>query len=395
LNNDGLFHGPCGLPAGQDPDPDYPNASGFIDDFGMDFIGRPPALRSPYIDKDFETYCSPSWISIYHYQKLLSGFQPYSSLSTTGGLLQTSLEHQPTLSVIATVHNPSLEVDFGTFYPLNSVVAPDSNRGIDYCWEMRDVNEDILDSRCFNLSFTNPSTGESTDKEIITMLLPYPEETFSVVMTHLGVELGRVSRSNNAPTIQLIYPNGGESWSATGSYTVTWTAHDEDNDPLHIIVSYSSDNGISWMPIALDITSNSLVVENQYLPGSTNARFKVIVSDQMYSAEDFSDESFTVGTKAPLTYIILPEKDTTVPPDIPIFLQGFADDLEDGKLVDSDLQWLSDQDGDLGTGETIIATLTPGQHLITLLATDSEGNISTNTITLYVGHKRYLPISRR
>ena len=167
------------------------------------------------------SYCSPAWMSKYHYRKLLVGFQPYSQVSADQiSLSRINIITQPILSVIGTVHTPTLTVDFGTFYPLNSVLPPDDSRGTDYCLELRDVSESLLDNRCFDLSFIAPESGEPMDRETFTLAIPYPDGAHSVVLTHQGTELGRASKSDNAPTVQLVYPNGGESWDATGTYTV-------------------------------------------------------------------------------------------------------------------------------------------------------------------------------
>jgi archaellum component FlaF (FlaF/FlaG flagellin family) len=389
LNDTGLQHAACGT----EGIPDLPG--GRIDNWGIDFIGRAPTLYSPapmHSNRayDFMSYCPPNlWVSIFHYRKLEEGFQDYSPQAQN---LYTSYR---VLSVLGTVYTPTLTVDFGTLYPLDSVVPPDANRGTEYCLELRNADEILLDSRCFDLSFTLPESGDPTDAESFTLLLPYPEGTSSLVLAYKGSELARVSQSDNAPTVQLLSPNGGEVWSASGTYTVTWTASDAGGDPLRFMVSYSDNDGETWMPLVLDITDSFLAVDSPNIPGSTTARFKVTATDQMLTGEDVSDASFTVGSKGPVAFILLPEREGTIPPGLPLYLQGSAYDLEDGTLRDNSLQWSSSIDGALGSGQMIIAMLSPGAHTITLTATDSDGNQDTATLDLYVGHKLYLPVVRR
>jgi hypothetical protein len=43
--------------------------------------------------------------------------------------------------------------------------------------------------------------------------------------------------------------------------------------------------------------------------------------------------------------------------------------------------WTSSIDGPIGTGETFDAPLTAGVHTVTLTATDSDGNVGTDTVT--------------
>ncbi len=82
-------------------------------------------------------------------------------------------------------------------------------------------------------------------------------------------------------------------------------------------------------------------------------------------------------------------------PGTPLWLQGYACDLEDGTLPDTALRWSSSRDGNLGTGSQVLVILSPGEHVITLTATDSDGNVTTATVRVYAGHKIYLPLVLR
>ncbi len=95
--------------------------------------------------------------------------------------------------------------------------------------------------------------------------------------------------------------------------------------------------------------------------------------------------------KGPLAYILSPDGDKTIPSDTTLFLEGYAYDLEDGTLGEIALHWTSDRDGDLWTGSQALADLSLGQHVITLTATDGDGNTATATINIFVGSKTYLP----
>ena len=52
---------------------------------------------------------------------------------------------------------------------------------------------------------------------------------------------------NQAPTVRLISPVGGEALSKTA--TLRWTAGDPDKDTLSYDLSYSADNGKTWLPL--------------------------------------------------------------------------------------------------------------------------------------------------
>ncbi len=67
--------------------------------------------------------------------------------------------------------------------------------------------------------------------------------------------------------------------------------------------------------------------------------------------------------------------------DIPFI--GAATDPQDGNLTGGSLVWASDLDGVIGTGEMLNAPLTTvGTHVITLVATDSDGNSASDSISL-------------
>ena len=83
-----------------------------------------------------------------------------------------------------------------------------------------------------------------------------------------------------------------------------------------------------------------------------------------------------------------------------IILSAEAQDIEDGPLDGDSVVWTSSLDGVLGTGtELVVGELSPGQHLITVKATDSDSNQSTASFDLTAGTgeplKTYLPLILR
>lgn len=71
--------------------------------------------------------------------------------------------------------------------------------------------------------------------------------------------------------------------------------------------------------------------------------------------------------------------------DVPIPFIGVANDAEDGPLAGASMVWTSDVQGQLGEGEAFDAALTTlGMHVITLAATDSDGNVGEDSITINV-----------
>ena len=105
------------------------------------------------------------------------------------------------------------------------------------------------------------------------------------------------STDTTPPTVLLAAPNGGESLPATGSFTVTWTA-DDDNGIDHLDLEISEDGGASWKTVAADLPdtgSLSWFVPN--LPGPTLMRISAY-DNAGNEAHDDSDASFTISPLA-------------------------------------------------------------------------------------------------
>jgi len=145
--------------------------------------------------------------------------------------------------------------------------------------------------------------------------------------------------------------------------------------------------------LLVDVNEKSYDLDTNQMAGSGNAVLRVLASDGFNTTSDTSDAPFNVATKPPEALILSPDEGTTAPPSTPVLLSGQGYDLEDGPLTGEALSWRSDRDGNLGTGGYLVSTdLSPGDHTITLTATDSNGNQSAASINLYVGHRTYLPL---
>jgi hypothetical protein len=87
---------------------------------------------------------------------------------------------------------------------------------------------------------------------------------------------------------------------------------------------------------------------------------------------------------APQAQINHPGDMETRPANVAIPFIGAATDAEDGDLSGASMVWTSDVSGELGTGTQFDAPLPAGTHVITLTATDSDGNTGTDSLTLYI-----------
>jgi hypothetical protein len=397
LNDQELAHTPNGsnevdsncFKASDGFNKNYPNYNnlprGSIGVYGLDVAAY--TLLMPDQTYDFMSYCQEAWVSPYNYDKLASGLTPASN-----AIYPTADEPLRQLLVSGTVLTPSLQVEFDPFYVVTSTVPADSNMGSEFCIEMQDNQSTVLDSRCFEMDFTDPEGYTSISEDSFALAVPYPIGTTQVVLTHLGLKIGQVTASDNSPEVELLSPNGGELWSGTGTYTVTWSASDIDLDPLFFTLDYSTDAGESWFPIGIDITETMSILDVSFLPGGSSILLRVSASDGINTSYDIADNLFTVGGKPPLVFITNPEPNTVLRPGAPVLLSGSAFDIEDGTIDGTNLTWHSSRDGFLGTGSRLLVSLSNGEHTITLTATDNQGTSTTTTTKVRVGYQIYLPI---
>ena len=103
-----------------------------------------------------------------------------------------------------------------------------------------------------------------------------------------------------------------------------------------------------------------------------------------------SDEEPT-GPASPTVIITAPVPGSTIWEGTPLLLVGSASDPQDGPLPDESLAWTSSIDGAIGTGGSCeVQSLSAGVHTITLLATDSDGNRGSATVSVAVRELDFL-----
>ncbi|MDH5232471.1 MAG: immune inhibitor A [Gammaproteobacteria bacterium] len=86
----------------------------------------------------------------------------------------------------------------------------------------------------------------------------------------------------------------------------------------------------------------------------------------------------------PVPSILEPASNTTHLSESSITFRGKGSDTEDGELSDNALVWASDIDGVIGSGAQVMQTLSAGNHLISLTATDADGAKATSYISLTI-----------
>jgi len=400
----GLAHAPCGNPPGPDPAwPSTTNPGAIIGEVGV----RPatPTLFNPNTTTDLMSYCAPTWFSPYHYKRLLKITAP---AAPTTAVVADSAPDAVQEAAPAYEHRAGDQLhlivsgrlaDDGTLLlrPFwQDMFAPgqyDHAGAGPYQAELQNAQ-----GQTFFLRHFDPLGGlQGGDHEIgqFHEIMPYPAGVERIVFRQGEQVVTQIPVSTHPPTAHFLTPQGGESWEGAGPFQVAWEMSDEDGDALTAQIRYSRNGGDSWLPVAVNLRTGQTLLDGRALPGSTQARLRLRVSDGVNTSEVDSG-LFNVAPKAPLALITQPHLVQSYPPDAPILFSGLGSDAEDGALGDAALIWSSNRDGQLGAGRWLyVDRLAPGVHTITLTARDGDGTTGSASIEIYVGHRLHLPLMLR
>jgi len=276
--------------------------------------------------------------------------------------------------------------------PLTTTNAPPGESpGTNFLLEALDDSGKVLQSIQFAGApcvFAENSTNQTAD--FIVALAADPSIR-ALMLWHNGGLMGTLTASPNAPTLTLITPNGGQKFGA-GTVSASWSGNDADGDTLAYTVQYSADGGTSWKTLAVDIPDQSLEFDSSQMAATTQGLIRVIASDGFNTTTAQSATNFTVQPHAPSVSINAPADGSTFIGHQQLFLDASANDMQDGALGGTNVQWYSDRDGALGSGAILTfdsTVLSEGYHTITVRAIDSAG--LTNSAVTHFLEMHYSP----
>jgi hypothetical protein len=353
-------------------------------------------VYTPTLWKDFMSYCDNQWVSDFTYEGLQDRFVTEAARTNANSEI-TYPSADGYLLVLGEMNLTLNSHELGTLYRLPKLTP--SERPDDSEFEIRllDASDGIIARYPFTpKEDTEPQPGEDL-WSMIYEIVPYVAGTARVVVVHGEVEFASQGVSPNPPVVTVIYPNGGESLGE--KVTFKWSGTDSDaGDTLSYALQYSSDDGQTWTTFATGIRNTKYTLRTGELAGSDNGRFRVLASDGVNTAWGESASSFRVPFKSPSTRIIHPGSGKQYVDEQTVVLVGEAYDREDGFLQGESFVWSSSQDGLLGSGTRVAVTgLSPGEHTVTLTATDSDTMSGTATITISITSRPmvYLPMVLR
>ncbi len=390
----------CGGSAGGQFESQFPNTTGSIGQYGFYDVGTArvyvPTVALPdhpvsYFD--FMSYCgvdaNRQWVSPYTYRHLYDALgEPYLAY-----VVSSPATEMRTYLVASGVITPSGSISLNPFYQEPYPVGSYDTAGTgSYRLELQDAQGNVLFTRSFDQTapeWLDPAAAPVHFFEI----MPFASGAKKVVVKRDAVTLSQVVTSSNPPQVTLTEPQPGAVSGDT--MQISWTSGDLDGDQVKYMVEYSADAGQTWQTLAFNLADTGLTVKTADLPGSAQARVRVLASDGLNTTVAESG-LLLVPTKAPRVTIVAPDGGAVLAPGQPIHLSGIAEDREDGALDGTALTWTLDGGASIGSGRQLTLFNPPaGRHTITLTAQDSGGDVASVSVSVFVGYQTYVPLTLR
>ncbi|MBK8465801.1 MAG: hypothetical protein IPL32_08220 [Chloracidobacterium sp.] len=346
--------------------------------FGFDVNGSTGITNKIYYPHtpDFMSYGRPSWPSGMNYNQLFQ--TQFSSAAPTPS--QQFVNASQTVIVDGTIN---LSAQTGT---VGNVVISASAANIpipapgEYSIRLETAASAVLSRHSFSPDQDSDTTAS------FSLLIPWNTNARKIVLLRNETVLFTRTASSATPSASVTAPAAGAVLSgATANFT--WNASDSNGGTtLTHTVEFSANNGTSWKTLAFNWNTNSLTVDVTKLPGTTQGRIRVTVSDG-FNCRTVQSGLFTVSNHAPIAQIDAPETNRLYVGDQMVMLEGTGSDVDEGALTGSRLAWTSNLNGALGTGTSLnisALALNEGTHTITLTATDTPNLTGTSSITIRV-----------
>jgi hypothetical protein len=385
--------GACG-----DSDDDDPPLGGLIGtpifdyqgiDAGNAALGLPLQLydwRNGW--SDVMTYCANQWISAYTYLGILRNLcqgdtaacpnQQLARRSSATAVAAQRRARGPKLSVTGTLALRSGRLSLAPLWVRPGLRLSQRPRRSNYAIVLRGAGGRRLARYPFRPDEMSDPPSPRRATALVDEVIPFRAGTRRIAVTRRRRTLASVRVSAHAPTVRLLAPRGRR---LQGRVTVRWRSRDADGGRRWYTLLYTHD-GKRFTPVAAGLRRRSLRVDLRTLPGGSRARFLVLASDGVRSGSDRSDRAVSVAAKRPRVLITAPRQGAELRADQPVSFLGSVSDLQQPRLPARRLVWRSSVQGELGRGLAITAALRPGNHVITLQATNRAGRSGAASVNV-------------
>jgi hypothetical protein len=259
----------------------YQDGKSTIHDPGFSLFG---ALFYTSKTKDLMTQCTQDllWISGFDYEHLLAGINPSGPSEAQP---QAAVEASDQVVVGGRVARDGTSGSIDSIVRITSAApAPATDPAGSHCLAFSAAGVSAT-PYCFTARFDAENLGQPgllADESTFTVRALLPPNTDRVALLAGASELASVARSAHAPMVSITAPPAGDVW--TGERTLSWTASDADGDPLTFTVLTSSDNGATWIPVAVNLTARQQTIESAELAAGHQTLFRVLASDGFETA---------------------------------------------------------------------------------------------------------------
>lgn len=285
------------------------------------------------------------------------------------------------------IHLDTQQVEFLPSVLFTSHAPPQPPAPGDYQLAIKDSAGQVLDTLPFAPTRSQADFPQADlPLGLFTLAVPENPQMARAELLHQAQVVGALAASTHPPTVNLLFPNGGEQL-ITPTVTLRWQGADADADPLTYLVQHSRDGGATWQTVATDVAGESYTVNLAELGATQQGLFRVAASDGFHGALDASDGPFTAPNQPPQVRITAPRAGDRFAGVQLVFFAGEAQDVEDRALAAANFTWQSSLDGLLGNGPTLLrpaTTLSTGSHQITLTVTDTGGLSASATVALVI-----------
>jgi hypothetical protein len=394
----------CDDPAGPyEPYPQYrqpdgtylPSAS--IGDWAIEWNSDGTfGLFDPEVYGAMMSYCDDYWMSVYTWEWLIDRFgtvttaAPEAQSAGFAPAPDASAAPAPYFIIhgfVDPAHAGHLDTIWQKDFPAGSYDYPGTGT---LKLQLRKASGELLFERQFNPTPVHDLNNVWDFTEIV----PAVPGTARVELTGNLSAGAFLAAGITPPGVVVTYPNGGESWPATGTTQVAWTAGDADGDALTYTVWFSHDDGANWQVIGSDLHSLGMNVDLATLPGSAGKCWiRVQVSDRIHSAMDLSNAAFSKAGQPPEVEIISPRAVTIFTEGETAVLQGVVADLDE-PVPPNNIRWFSNRHGLLGFGARLgVNTLAPGMHRLLIRAVDADGHVGQAETAVFITENTRLPLA--
>ena len=402
-------HVDCGDPKkGIDNNYPYPPCDMDDDAFSLDnpaiHFGFDPLLQIPYNPfetSDFMSYKDPSWISDYSLEAIFNNtsdpiFVPPLSATMVAANSSGDLVR---ISGLINATNISASLDYAWIIPvaeasnvqkerltkLNNALSNSLNAqsiAVGYHVQLIGGNQQVLSDTPVVLIGIEDGVDDRQPFELVVTAPATAVDYFQIM--HGDSILATRDSGNTQPVINISQPGAGAVVKDTVS--INWTASDNDGDSLLFTIQYSHNGGTTWVPLRVNYGGNGTNAESILLdlssePGSAgqDALIRILASDG-YNTSMATSAGFSVDKRPPFVMVTQPADNQVFAAGDRITLRADASDPEDALIADQQFAWSSGHIGQI----VDLNGLAPGNHLIDLVATDSDGLESETSVPFEV-----------